>query len=511
MIERVFILLAATTIAAGAFSSTGVEPARAETVEPTLPKLLGLATDDFREDFPQFTALAGKGPALHQIFWRLELEWPNIWSPAMLEDIHDLGATPYVEITADDLDGLNSGAYDQALAGLVGNVAEWMSSGPDRRILVAPLPEANLGAFGWGGDPDGYKAGFARIRQAFLDQGLGEDVVRFVFAMNGPGDDIYGYEGFYPGHDLVDIVGFSKLNRGSPWRDYETTFAIHIEEMKEAVGPTKPIIITQTASVEEGGDRDQWIEDMFTGLGADDQVIGAVYFNRLKEEGSVLRDYRVLVDGVLNAAFKGGYDGWSDPSATSWLFDGRLEEWSASISTPAAIDRPIFSDIGDSIFEADIVWLAEAGITKGCAEDRFCPSARVTRGQMAAFLVRALDLPPGGSGTFTDDDGSIFEQDIESLSAAGITAGCAPSAFCPEASVTRAQMAAFLRRALQGELAVNQTAVDFTDDDGSVFEADIEWLSMTGVTSGCAVDRFCPDDAVTRGQMAAFLHRALGG
>jgi hypothetical protein len=50
----------------------------------------------------------------------------------------------------------------------------------------------------------------------------------------------------------------------------------------------------------------------------------------------------------------------------------------------------------------------------------------------------------------------------------------------------------------------------FTDDDASVFEEDIEWLAAAGVTRGCnppTSDRFCPDDPVTRGQMAAFMHR----
>ena len=70
---------------------------------------------------------------------------------------------------------------------------------------------------------------------------------------------------------------------------------------------------------------------------------------------------------------------------------------------------------------------------------------------MAAFLVRALGLSDDGGGNiFTDDDGSVFETDIAKLAAAGITAGCNPPAnteFCPEANVTRGQMAAFLRRA----------------------------------------------------------------
>ena len=71
---------------------------------------------------------------------------------------------------------------------------------------------------------------------------------------------------------------------------------------------------------------------------------------------------------------------------------------------------------------------------------------------MAAFLVRALSLPTvGGTYDFVDDNDSVFESDIERLAAAGVTAGCNPPAndrFCPDNSVTRGQMAAFLARAL---------------------------------------------------------------
>jgi len=56
----------------------------------------------------------------------------------------------------------------------------------------------------------------------------------------------------------------------------------------------------------------------------------------------------------------------------------------------------------------------------------------------------------------------------------------------------------------------------FTDvSDSNVFHDDIAWLADTGVTKGCnppANDAFCPDDFVTRGQLAAFLHRfAIAG
>jgi hypothetical protein len=67
---------------------------------------------------------------------------------------------------------------------------------------------------------------------------------------------------------------------------------------------------------------------------------------------------------------------------------------------------------------------------------------------MAAFLDRALDPDPTGADFFTDDETSIFEASINRLAAAGITTGCGNGKFCPLTSVTREQMAAFLRRAL---------------------------------------------------------------
>jgi ribosomal protein L30/L7E len=174
-----------------------------------------------------------------------------------------------------------------------------------------------------------------------------------------------------------------------------------------------------------------------------------------------------------------------------------------------------FCDDDTSIFEADIEKIAAAGITKGCnppANDRFCANAYVTRGMMAAFLVRALGLTSFGSADFVDDNHSTFESDIERLAAAGITKGCNPPAndrFCPDSYVTRGSMAAFLTRALG---LTRSGSVDFIDDNHSTFESDIEKIAAVGITKGCnppANNRFCPDSYVTRGTMAAFLSRAL--
>jgi hypothetical protein len=174
----------------------------------------------------------------------------------------------------------------------------------------------------------------------------------------------------------------------------------------------------------------------------------------------------------------------------------------------------VFVDVDDSVHQADIEALAASGITRGCnppTNDRFCPDDVVTRGQMAAFLNRALPGVPAlqPAAAFTDTGGSVFASDIAWLAATGITRGCSPTAFCPDSPVTRGQMAAFLVRGL----GLPAGSAAFVDAPGNVFEADIATLASAGITRGCnppANDRFCPDEPVTRAQMASFLVRALG-
>jgi len=175
-----------------------------------------------------------------------------------------------------------------------------------------------------------------------------------------------------------------------------------------------------------------------------------------------------------------------------------------------------FRDDDGNIHEGAIEAIAAAGITRGCnppANDRYCPDDSVTRGQMAAFLARALSLGITTTDFFSDDEGSIFEADINKVAAAGITKGCSATGdhYCPDAVVTREQMAAFLVRAYG--YTDDGGGDRFIDDDGSPFESDIDKLATAGVTLGCNPPdntRFCPSRPVRRDEMASFLARAAG-
>jgi hypothetical protein len=173
-----------------------------------------------------------------------------------------------------------------------------------------------------------------------------------------------------------------------------------------------------------------------------------------------------------------------------------------------------FSDDDGSVHEKNIDEIARRLITLGCnppISDRFCPRMTITRGQLAAFLRRALELPPGDTNTFSDDNESIFEGDIESLVGAGIVVSCdvTGTLFCPSQLVSREVTAQFLVAAF-GYPPSDTDA--FIDDDESPHENDINSIAAVGVTLGCnppTNDNYCPDLLVTRAQMASFMIRAL--
>jgi hypothetical protein len=202
------------------------------------------------------------------------------------------------------------------------------------------------------------------------------------------------------------------------------------------------------------------------------------------------------------------------PGNTAALPYGRYGDDSIQIQDTSP-DNP-FRDDDRSTFEEDIERLAELGVTQGCnppVNDLFCPNEPVTRGQMAAFIKRALDLPAASNDHFGDDSGSTFQADINALAQAGIARGCNPPAnddFCHNDHVTRGQMAAFLARAFGYQSA---SMDHFIDDNSSTFEANINAIAQTSVTKGCNPpqnDRYCPGNPVLRGEMAAFLSRAIG-
>ncbi len=135
-----------------------------------------------------------------------------------------------------------------------------------------------------------------------------------------------------------------------------------------------------------------------------------------------------------------------------------------------------FADFVDvpqaDIFHSYVENIFRNGITAGCAAGAYCRDDPVTRAQMAVFLLKskfgASHVPPACSQVFSDVAcPSLFADWIQELYELGITGGCqaSPLSYCPDDPVTRAQMAAFLLKSWLGSSYSpgNCTGLVFTD------------------------------------------------
>ena len=203
----------------------------------------------------------------------------------------------------------------------------------------------------------------------------------------------------------------------------------------------------------------------------------------------------------------------------------RRRWWAALVAATlaAAAANPLpaagaegFSDVGEGDVHAPAIdALTDQGVFTNteCGDGLFCPDDPINRWVMAVWLVRVLGDEPTTTGTsrFADVDASEWWSPYaEELADRDITTGCqtGPLRYCPDDSVTRAQMASFLARAFALEAAA---PAGFADTGGDTHEANIDALAAAGITTGCKTNplRYCPDQPVTRAQMATFLHRAL--
>jgi hypothetical protein len=177
-----------------------------------------------------------------------------------------------------------------------------------------------------------------------------------------------------------------------------------------------------------------------------------------------------------------------------------------------------FSDVGPDYWADEFIHVtAGARITTGCGGGNFCPDDPMTRGVMARWLIKSMF----GSDYATQPCVGIFadvvcestpnSDYIEALYNEGITGGCGldPLIYCPDDPVTREQMAVFLLGASEGVDYVPPSCTGIFADVACPTEWSVDWvedLFSRGITGGCATGppRYCPDDPVTRGQMAVF-------
>jgi hypothetical protein len=137
---------------------------------------------------------------------------------------------------------------------------------------------------------------------------------------------------------------------------------------------------------------------------------------------------------------------------------------------------------------------------------------------MAGQAGNATFAPATATQSFTVLFTDVAQTDyyyaaINSLAQLGITAGCGGNDYCPQQDVTRDEMAIFIVRAIYGgDNFSYSTTPYFTDVPASYFAFKwIQALAGLSITAGCGASMYCPTEAVTRDQMAVFVIRARLG
>jgi hypothetical protein len=183
---------------------------------------------------------------------------------------------------------------------------------------------------------------------------------------------------------------------------------------------------------------------------------------------------------------------------------------------PVLGQTPSFDDVDPAAFYAqDVEWLVARGITTGVAPRQFGPELPVTRGQAATFLYRYSGQPVGmpAHGFVDVSAGDYYDSAVRWAFLYGITSGVTSTQFGPGGVLNRSQLVTMLHRC--AGTPGGSPDPGFTDVDPAAFYAEaVAWARQTGVTTGTGPTTFSPGQSVTRGQIASFMRRmsdTLGG
>ena len=283
MLPRVVIL----SLVAATFLSTAPPPATAG--EPIIAEgqvYAGLYSDKYfsADDLNAFGDWATKKATFAGSFHTPFENATFSNTQFILDQAWTAGSTPVMNLSiSDSAANIASGKYDLDITNWALEVKAWLDKGAARGVIIAPFQEMNGNWTPYGMDPANYKNAYTKVRNIFRQLGMLETQVRWAYAPNGWSTPPYGLDDYYPGPDVVDIIGISAYNfgtdiSGGSWEAPAQVLDPGLNELR-TFAPEKPYFVLQTGSSPAGGNRDQWLRDFFPHVTADPNVVAFVYFN----------------------------------------------------------------------------------------------------------------------------------------------------------------------------------------------------------------------------------------
>ncbi|RJX37969.1 S-layer homology domain-containing protein [Paenibacillus pinisoli] len=180
------------------------------------------------------------------------------------------------------------------------------------------------------------------------------------------------------------------------------------------------------------------------------------------------------------------------------------------------VDQAVsFADMEGHWGRQEVERLAAKGIIQGRGAGQFDPSGSVTRAETAALLVRALGIVPSESASsFTDMEDKWYASSVAAAQKAGLITGYNDDTFRPDDKVTRQELAVMMGRAIAyaggaGHKPTVRGHMADTDRIAPWALESVEQALELGIIKGDDSGSFRPQAAATRAEMAAMLSRML--
>jgi endoglucanase len=295
----------ALTLSACSFSPTPIQPTEPTTPQPREDLLFGAyIQDETLRGMEAVEALeTDLGKRLDIVQWFRSFD--DAWLGYLL--VNKDGRIPLITWQPHDqtLQSVIDGDHDNYLRSWALGAKEF-----GKPIYIRLMPEMNGYWIPWYDTPERFVATWKHIVDIFKEEGASN--VKWVWSVNcvdEPPTPENRFENYYPGSDYVDVLAIDGFNWGTSrsyhiWRSFEDTFRKPYDRIIQL--GKQDVWITETASTEQGGDKAQWVKDMFAAQNFE-RIKAIVWFNERKET-----DWRVQSSEASLEAFQEALDADSE-------------------------------------------------------------------------------------------------------------------------------------------------------------------------------------------------------
>ncbi|SDM78133.1 Glycosyl hydrolase family 26 [Nocardioides szechwanensis] len=259
----------------------------------------------------QLSDALGRRPT--QVMWYVAWASGTGFPSTQAAAVASFGATPVitwepwdpargVDQPAYSLDAITAGSHDAYVTTWARQIRAY-----GKPVTLRFAHEMNGSWYPWAAGVNGntasdYAPAWRHVRAVFAREKVSN--VSWSWSPNVPYDGSTPLRSLYPGDSQVEQVALDGYNwggvqAGAPWQSFWDVFDDGVAELRSFT--TKPLFVGEVGSPEAGGDKVQWVTDMFASLKAHPEVAGSTWFSHLKEA-----DWRIDSSAATFEAFRTG-------------------------------------------------------------------------------------------------------------------------------------------------------------------------------------------------------------